>query len=73
MKRRALLGGLTRNTDEGRRGDGMKRRAFVQRLAASAVLWPFSGLAQTTPKRPVIGFLSPGSKSENAYYSGFQA
>jgi putative ABC transport system substrate-binding protein len=48
----------------------MTRRAFVQSLAASAVVWPFNGLAQTPPKRPVIGFLGPGSKTANEYYSG---
>ena len=48
----------------------MTRRAFVQSLAASAVVWPFNGLAQTPPKGPVIGFLGPGSKTANAYYGG---
>jgi ABC-type uncharacterized transport system substrate-binding protein len=48
----------------------MTRRAIVQGLAASAVLWPFNGLAQAPPKRPVIGFLGPGSKTANEYYSG---
>jgi putative tryptophan/tyrosine transport system substrate-binding protein len=47
----------------------MRRRDF---LVATVTLWPLNGLAQTPPKRPLIGFLSAGSKATGGrYYSGF--
>ncbi len=58
----------------------MKRRDFIKSigecfgiLAASAALWPNSGLAQPVPKRALIGFLGASSKSAGArYYQGFR-
>src|SRR5215475_13108535 len=50
------------------------RRKFLATLgcAAAAVSWPCNGLAESPPKRPLIGFLVSGSKSAGArYYSGF--
>jgi putative tryptophan/tyrosine transport system substrate-binding protein len=41
----------------------MRRREFLAAIAASAGLWPAAGAAQTIPKRPVVGFLTPAAKS----------
>jgi putative tryptophan/tyrosine transport system substrate-binding protein len=50
----------------------VKRREFITLLGGSAVAWPCNGLAQSPPKRPLIGFLGAGSKTAVArYYSGF--
>src|SRR5262245_624515 len=43
-------------------GTNMRRRDFLTTIAASAGLWPVAGAGQTLPKRPVIGFLTPGTK-----------
>jgi putative tryptophan/tyrosine transport system substrate-binding protein len=40
-----------------------RRREFLSAIAASAALWPRTSAAQTHPKRPVIGFLTPGTKA----------
>jgi putative tryptophan/tyrosine transport system substrate-binding protein len=50
----------------------VKRRAFITLLGGAAVAWPCNGLAQSPPKRPLIGFLGATSKAKGAqYYSGF--
>jgi putative tryptophan/tyrosine transport system substrate-binding protein len=49
---------------------GMKRRAFLAVMAASAGLRPFTGSAQTASKRPLIGFLAAGGKTVGVRYYG---
>ena len=50
----------------------MKRREFVTLLGGAAAAWPCNGLAQSPPKRPLIGLLAGSSKAAGArYYSGF--
>jgi putative tryptophan/tyrosine transport system substrate-binding protein len=50
----------------------VKRREFITLLGGAAVAWPCNGLAQSPPKRPLIGFLGASSKTAGArYYSGF--
>jgi putative ABC transport system substrate-binding protein len=41
----------------------MRRREFLATIAVPAALWPGMSAAQTTPKRPLIGFLTPGTKA----------
>ncbi len=55
----------------------MRRREFIGLVSGAAAawppaaLWPCSGYAQTSPKRPLIGFLAPGFKvAGQPYYSG---
>jgi putative ABC transport system substrate-binding protein len=49
----------------------MKRRQFIA-LLGGAASWPSNGLAQSPPKRPLIGFLFASSKATGArFYSGF--
>src|SRR5262249_11979707 len=48
-----------------------RRRQFIT-LLGSVAAWPCHGLAQSPPKRPLIGFLGASSKSAGArYYGGF--
>jgi putative ABC transport system substrate-binding protein len=50
----------------------MKRREFITLVGGAAVLWPHGGLAQSPPKRPLIGMLLSSSKTAGArYYGGF--
>jgi hypothetical protein len=52
--------------------DLLKRREFITLLGGAAAAWPSHGLAQSPPKRPLIGLLFSSSKAEGArYYSGF--
>jgi putative tryptophan/tyrosine transport system substrate-binding protein len=52
--------------------DRLRRRQFITLLGGAAVAWPCNGLAQSPPKRPLIGFLGATSKAKGAqYYSGF--
>src|SRR5262249_51624913 len=56
----------------GRRGDRVRRREFITLLGGAAASWACNGLAESPPKRPLIGFLVSASKSVGArYYSGF--
>jgi putative ABC transport system substrate-binding protein len=49
----------------------MRRREFITLLGGAAV-WPSNGLAQSPPKRPLIGLLLASSKAAGArFYSGF--
>jgi ABC-type uncharacterized transport system substrate-binding protein len=51
----------------------MKRRTFLAVLAASPLLLPVRGSAQTLPKRPLIALLAAGSKAAGErYYGRFQ-
>src|SRR5262249_35912998 len=53
------------------RGDRVNRRAVITLLGGAAA-WPCNGLAQSPPKRPLIGFLGGSSKAASArFYSGF--
>jgi putative ABC transport system substrate-binding protein len=48
------------------------RRDFITLLGGAAVAWPCNGLAQSPPKRPLIGLLFASSKATGArFYSGF--
>jgi putative ABC transport system substrate-binding protein len=50
----------------------VKRREFLTLLGGAAAVWPCNGLAQSPPKRPLIGALVAGSKTAGArYYGGF--
>src|SRR5215468_6820135 len=50
----------------------MRRRNFIALLGSAAIAWPCNGLAQSPPKRPLIGLLLGSSKAAGArYYSGF--
>jgi len=50
----------------------MRRREFLSWLGGTATLWPLSGPAQTPSKRPLIGLLTPGSKTTSGrFYDGF--
>jgi putative ABC transport system substrate-binding protein len=50
----------------------MRRRDFITLLGGTAASWPSNGLAQSTSKRPLIGFLAASSKGAGErYYSGF--
>jgi putative ABC transport system substrate-binding protein len=50
----------------------MKRRECITLLGGAAVAWPWNGLAQSRPKRPLIALLLTSSKAAGArYYSGF--
>ena len=50
----------------------MKRREFITLLGGAAASWPCNGLAQSPPKRPLVGFLGASSKSAGErYYGGF--
>ena len=50
----------------------MKRRAFITLLGGAAVAWPISSKAQIPQKRPLIGLLTPGSKTTSGrFYDGF--
>jgi putative ABC transport system substrate-binding protein len=51
----------------------VRRREFIAVLAISAPLLSVRGLAQTPPKRPLIGLLAAGSKAAGGrYYGRFQ-
>jgi putative ABC transport system substrate-binding protein len=48
------------------------RRAFITLLGGAATAWPCNGMAQSPPKRPLIGFLGASSKAAGEhYYGGF--
>ena len=50
----------------------MRRRSFITLLGGAASAWPCNGLAQSPPKRPLIGFLGAASKAKALrYYDGF--
>jgi putative ABC transport system substrate-binding protein len=50
----------------------MRRREFLSGLGANAALWPISSNAQTSQKHPLIGLLTPGSKTTSGrFYDGF--
>jgi putative tryptophan/tyrosine transport system substrate-binding protein len=52
--------------------DLLKRRDFITLLGGAAAALPSNGLAQSPPKRPLIGLLLSSSKAVGArYYSGF--
>jgi putative tryptophan/tyrosine transport system substrate-binding protein len=52
--------------------DRLQRREFIALLGGAAALWPRGGLAQSPPKRPLIGLLLASSKTAGArYYGGF--
>jgi ABC-type uncharacterized transport system substrate-binding protein len=40
----------------------MRRRTFLAAVTGSAVLWPLTSAAQSIPKRPAIGLLTPSTK-----------
>jgi putative tryptophan/tyrosine transport system substrate-binding protein len=49
----------------------MKRREFITLLGGAAA-WPISSEAQIPQKRPLIGLLTPGSKTTSGrFYDGF--
>jgi ABC-type uncharacterized transport system substrate-binding protein len=50
----------------------VNRREFITLLGGAAAAWPSNGLAQSPPKRPLIGLLLASSKATGArFYSGF--
>ena len=50
----------------------IRRREFITLLGGAAIAWPRNGLAQSPPKRSLIGFLAASSKAAGErFYSGF--
>ena len=48
------------------------RRKFLATLGGAAASWPCNGLAESPPKRPLIGFLAASSRAAGErFYSGF--
>ena len=50
----------------------IRRKFLATLLGGAALAWPCNGLAQSPPKRPLIGFLGAASKAKALrYYDGF--
>ena len=52
--------------------DHLRRREFITLLGGATVASPLRASAQTPPKQPLIGFLSPASKATSIrFHDGF--